>query len=185
MEIILSIVLLVVGFWIVKALMGASIIGAATIHNKVENHLIRATEPTAEDVIRRTQLAIQRTKGQEADEISEEVGERFVKELSEFNGHSATVWVRFTDAGAESQYELNGYLMFRQPEQYGHWGFVAKNNEARVTLLLKAELGHLDCTVYDQNLRKAVKSGNVRGAMVELVTANEKFIVTPSGFDRF
>lgn len=185
MEVILFIVLLVVGFWIVKALMGASLLGAAAVHNKVEEHFTGQGEPTEEQVLRRAQLAIERTKGQKSKVVSEEVGERFVKELREFNGHSATVWVRFNEDTGEGQYELFGYLMFREPPQYGHWGFVLKNNEEGMTLLLKAELGALDCTVYDQNLRKAIRTGKVLSAMVEPASGDEKVLVNSLGHNRF
>ena len=53
-----------------------------------------------------------------------------------------------------------GYVMFRTPDTYGHWGFVIKGNREEIATLIKVE-GRCEFELYDQKIRKNIKEGEV------------------------
>ena len=71
--------------------------------------------------------------------ITKSLSENAISQLSEFGGHSAEVVLYYYIGDELKKYKTSGYIMFRTPETYGHWGFVVKGNDKYIATLIKAE----------------------------------------------
>jgi hypothetical protein len=110
----------------------------------------------------------------------------FIQELSDFGGHSAEVQVRFSPQEGASDVQTHstlGYLMFRTPESYGHWGVVVKGSKDKVATLLKVE-DRFQCLLYDQERRENITQGEVSDLKIEFTSTDGFFSIDSSGYKK-
>ena len=109
-----------------------------------------------------------------------------IKSLSEYSGQSPKVSVLFSQNKAEADdllsYSTSGYLMFKTPENYNHWGFVVKGNADRISILLKVE-EDFECLLYDQNLRQEIVEGKILETKIESLMSGESYRLTSNGLE--
>jgi len=113
--------------------------------------------------------------------IEKELSENAISQLAEFSGHSAEVKLNYYDESNNLKtFETNGYIMFRRPEKYGHWGFVIKGNEQFIATLIKVE-GICLFELYDQQKRETFKTGNVTNLEIDFTTNDNTCILNANG----
>lgn len=118
--------------------------------------------------------------------ISSKTGTSAVKRLSEYSGQSPNISVLFAENRSDDNdllsYSTYGYLMFRTPENYDHWGFVVKGSSDKVSILLKVE-EELECLLYNQNIRQEIIQGKVFEVKIESLMSGESYKLTSNGLE--
>lgn len=113
--------------------------------------------------------------------IEKELSENSISQLAEFAGHSAEVKLNYYDENNDLiTFETNGYIMFRKPEKYGHWGFVIKGNEQQIATLIKVEDICL-FELYDQQKRETFRTGRVTNLELKFTTNDNVCILNANG----
>lgn len=107
--------------------------------------------------------------------IAAAIGEKAIRQIAEYAGHSAEVSLHFVRSEVPLSFSGTFYLMFRTPPQYPAWGFVAKGGHDKISLLVECN-GTVKCQLYDQNQRLTFQTGQVIYAKVDFTT-------TPIGFE--
>lgn len=118
--------------------------------------------------------------------IDSETATTAIKHLSKYSGQSPKVSILFSENKAEVDdllsYSTSGYLMFRTPENYDHWGFVVKGNADKISMLLKAG-EDFECILYDQNLRQQIIEGKILEAKIESLMSGQSYRLSASGLE--
>ena len=113
--------------------------------------------------------------------IEKELSEKAISQLSEFGGHSAEVKLSYYDDNNDlKEFKTVGYIMFRKPEKYGHWGLVIKGNEQQIATLIKVEDICL-FELYDQQKRETFQTGNVTNLEIKFTTNDNVCILNANG----
>ena len=85
--------------------------------------------------------------------------EKSIEKMQIYGGHSAYVKLYYYDGRILETINTMGYVMFRTPKTYGHWGFVIKGNEEEIATLIKVD-ERCEFQLYDQKIRKTIKEGD-------------------------
>jgi hypothetical protein len=115
--------------------------------------------------------------------IDPKIGINAMDQLSNFNGHSAVVQVRWITSEIKER-KSTAYLMFREPPKYDRPGFVAKGSDDLKALLIEADQKGFDCTLYDQRRRENVSEGPIVELIVDFTTEEAYFKVDQDGISR-
>ena len=83
-----------------------------------------------------------------------------IEKMQIYGGHSAYVKLYYYEGRILETINTMGYIMFRTPDTYGHWGFVIKGNEEEIATLIKVD-ERCEFQLYDQKIRKTIKEGEV------------------------
>ena len=67
-------------------------------------------------------------------QISVNHAEQSIEKMQVYGGHSAYTKLYHYDGRVLESINLVGYVMFRSPSTYGHWGFVIKASDGDVYL---------------------------------------------------
>ena len=92
--------------------------------------------------------------------IDANLAEKAIQKMKIYEGHSAYVKLYYYDGRILETINTMGYIMFRTPDTYGHWGFVIKGNEEEIATLIKVE-EVCEFQLYDQKIRQIIKQGEV------------------------
>jgi len=112
--------------------------------------------------------------------IDKSLSENAISQLAEFGGHSAEVVLYYYIDDELKKFETSGYLIFRTPETYGHWGFVIKGNDEFVATLIKVE-EKCFFELYNQNIRQTFQTGFVTQIEIKFITKDEYCILNANG----
>ena len=91
--------------------------------------------------------------------IDANLAEKSIEKMQIYEGHSANVKLYYYDGRILETINTMGYVMFRTPKTFGHWGFVIKGNEEEIALLIKVD-ERCEFQLYDQKIRKTIKEGD-------------------------
>lgn len=92
-----------------------------------------------------------------------------IKGLQKYSGHSAVFNLSYLNNNILKKHNNLGYLMFRNPEKYGNWGFVIKGCDDNISILIEAK-ENLTCILYDQVKRENIIEGTVEELLLDLQT---------------
>ena len=91
--------------------------------------------------------------------IDANLAEKSIEKMQIYEGHSANVKLYYYDGRILETINTMGYVMFRTPKTFGHWGFVIKGNEEEIALLIKVD-ERCEFQLYDQKIRQTIKEGD-------------------------
>ena len=103
--------------------------------------------------------------------------------LLDFAGSTVLVTFYYYVNEMLESYETSGYVMFRTPETYGHWGLVVKGNQESIATLFKVE-NELIFELYDQVLRRSLKTGKVMQVDIDFELEGKIYIINANGIKR-
>jgi|APSaa5957512622_1039677.scaffolds.fasta_scaffold73380_2 hypothetical protein len=92
--------------------------------------------------------------------IDANFAEKSIEKMQIYGGHSAYIKIYYYDGIILETINTLGYVMFRTPETYGHWGFVIKGTEDEIAILIKVD-ERCEIQLYDQKIRQTIKEGDL------------------------